>query len=174
MAPLRSLLIPPLMLAKRPMTLGVRAIVEDEAGRVLLVRHTYVEGWYLPGGGVEVGQTMAEALAMELAEEGNIVDAGDARLLGIYFNRGFSRRDHVAVFHCRNWRQDGPAQPNREIAEAGFFPLDGLPDQTIIVERTLREPAIEVNAEIMQIVADDLDQRVQRAVEDDAIIRLAD
>ncbi len=127
MALLRSLLIPPLVLAKRPMTLGVRAIVEDGDGRVLLVRHTYVPGWYLPGGGVEVGQTMAEALAMELAEEANIADPGETQLLGIYFNRRFSRRDHVALFYCRNWRQAGPMQPNHEIAEAGFFRRDALP-----------------------------------------------
>ncbi|MEM9842987.1 MAG: NUDIX domain-containing protein, partial [Pseudomonadota bacterium] len=37
------------------MTLGVRAIVENAEGQVLLVRHTYTPGLYLPGGGVERG-----------------------------------------------------------------------------------------------------------------------
>ena len=45
----------------RGMTLGVRAVVIDANDRVFLVRHTYVSGWYLPGGGVEVGQTFREA-----------------------------------------------------------------------------------------------------------------
>ncbi len=53
----------------RPMTLGVRVVVENEIGEVLLVRHTYVEGWYLPGGGVEASETMAQSASKELREE---------------------------------------------------------------------------------------------------------
>ena len=43
------------------MTLGVRGLVIDKGQRVFLVTHTYVPGWQLPGGGVEPGETMAEA-----------------------------------------------------------------------------------------------------------------
>src|SRR5260221_1549881 len=56
----------------RAMTLGVRALVIDGEGRVFLVKHSYVSGWHLPGGGVEAGETLSEALARELQEVGNI------------------------------------------------------------------------------------------------------
>lgn len=113
---------------RRPMTMGVRAVVLDGATRaVFLVRHTYVPGWHLPGGGVEAGETVYEALVKELREEGNIVAEARPRLVGIYFNRRASRRDHVAVFLVERFRQTAPKAPDGEIAESGFFPLDRLP-----------------------------------------------
>lgn len=117
-------------LALRGMTLGVRGAAFDEAGRVCLVRHTYVAGWHLPGGGVEVGETAEEALARELREEGNVEATGRPRLLGIAFNTRSSRRDHVLVYEVRAFRSLGPKAADREIAEAGFFPLDALPEGT--------------------------------------------
>jgi ADP-ribose pyrophosphatase YjhB (NUDIX family) len=114
----------------RGLTLGVRAVVLDPQARVFLVRHSYVAGWHLPGGGVEVGETLTEALARELKEEGNIEYDGEPPLLGVYFNRRASRRDHVAVFVIRAFRQPTPPVPNHEIVAHGFFPPDALPADT--------------------------------------------
>ncbi len=114
----------------RPATLGVRALVVDGQGRVFLVKHSYVDGWHLPGGGVETGETMLEALARELAEEGNILLSAVPRLHGVFFNKRTSRRDHVALYIVRDFRQDAPPQPNREIVAHGFFALAALPEDT--------------------------------------------
>ncbi|WP_245443308.1 NUDIX domain-containing protein [Labrys okinawensis] len=115
---------------QRGMTLGVRAAVLDGQDQVFLVRHTYVPGWYLPGGGIETGETALEALARELEEEGHIRLEGPPELQGLYWNREVSGRDHVAFFVVRHYTQTQPRLPDREIAEAGFFSLDALPEET--------------------------------------------
>jgi 8-oxo-dGTP pyrophosphatase MutT (NUDIX family) len=114
----------------RGLTLGVRAVVIDRDGRVFLIRHTYVRGWQLPGGGVEPNETMVEALARELREEGNIELMAPPVLHGIFFNRHVSRRDHVAVFVVRAFDQPAPPVPNHEIAAHGFFAPGELPADT--------------------------------------------
>jgi len=122
-------------MALRPMTLGVRGLVVDADNRVLLVRHTYISGFYLPGGGVEPGETLEQALGRELSEEGNIELEAPAELRGIYLNRRISKRDHVALFVARAFRQSAPRAPDREIAEAGFFPIDALPESATTATR---------------------------------------
>lgn len=114
-------------LFNRAMTLGVRGLVIDADDRVMLVRHTYVPGFYLPGGGVERGETMLQALARELQEEGGVHLLGAPALHGVYLNRRASARDHVALYVVRHFNYDGPRAPDHEIAEAAFFPLDDLP-----------------------------------------------
>ncbi len=119
----------------RAMTLGVRALVIDEEGRVFLVKHSYVSGWHLPGGGVEAGETISEALARELQEEGNIEMTAPPQLHGLFFNDRDSRRDHVALFVVRAFRQLAAPVPGREIVGHGFFALDALPNDTTAATR---------------------------------------
>ncbi|HEY8336525.1 MAG TPA: NUDIX domain-containing protein [Tardiphaga sp.] len=114
----------------RGMTLGVRAVVLDADNRVFLVRHTYVAGWHLPGGGVETGQSFRGALDRELMEEGRIEVLGEPVLHGVFLNSHVSIRDHVMVYVVRQFRQDRMPAPNREIAQCGFFALDDLPADT--------------------------------------------
>jgi 8-oxo-dGTP pyrophosphatase MutT (NUDIX family) len=114
----------------RALTLGVRALVIDGEGRIFLVKHSYVSGWHLPGGGVEVGETLIEAAARELREEGNIEVTAPPQLHGIFFNDRASRRDHVAVFVVRAFRQVAAPVPGREIVAHGFFAPDALPNET--------------------------------------------
>jgi ADP-ribose pyrophosphatase YjhB (NUDIX family) len=111
----------------RGVTLGVRAAALDADGRVFLVRHTYVPGWHLPGGGVEPGETALDALARELREEACIELTAPARLHGVYLNLHASDRDHVLLCVTREFRVVEAKTRDREIAEAGFFPLDALP-----------------------------------------------
>ena len=124
----------------RGLTLGVRGVVLDGSGRVFLVKHSYVDGWHLPGGGVEPGETVRDALERELVEEGNIRLVGAPALHGIFYNPAGSRRDHIAVFVVKSFRQEPPPQPGREIIEHGFFAPRALPaDTTLGTRRRLAE-----------------------------------
>ncbi|MCB1471773.1 MAG: NUDIX domain-containing protein [Rhodobiaceae bacterium] len=112
----------------RAMTLGVRGVVRDGDGRVLLVKHSYLPGWHLPGGGVERGETLMFALRRELQEEGGVEVAGAPRLHGVFASRSFAG-DHVAVFVVEDWRAVAHSH-GHEITGCDFFDLAQLPQDT--------------------------------------------
>ncbi len=110
-----------------PLSIGVRAMVEDETGALLLLRHTYVPGWHFPGGGVDPGETIEEAVERELDEEAGLRLTGRPQLVGIYLNRSLGNRDHVVLFRCPLWKRVRDFQPNFEIAQCRFFAQPDLP-----------------------------------------------
>lgn len=132
-------------LLRNAQTLGVRVVVFDGDGRVLLVRHSYLPGWYLPGGGVDVGEPAPEAACRELMEETGLEAASRPELLGFFHNRRASRRDHVAFYRISRWEIADPARvPNREIVEMGFFAPNALPED---VTPSTRQRLLELAGE---------------------------
>lgn len=115
---------------KRPMTLGVRIIATDVTGRICLIRHTYVKGFHLPGGGVERNETIFEAAAKELMEETGIErPIKDLKLIGFYSNEPSFKGDHIALFHIENCKAIENFK-NHEIAECVFVNTANLPKDT--------------------------------------------
>lgn len=128
-----------MFLVTRGMTMGVRAACFDAQGRVFLVRHSYLPGWYLPGGGIERGETVVEALHKEIREEGNLTATSTPEIFHVYFNNKASRRDHVVLYRL-NVEQTAPRLADWEIKESGFFDPDNLPeDATAATRRRLQE-----------------------------------
>ena len=128
-------------LVTRAKTLGVRVAAFNEAGYVFLVKHSYVPGWYLPGGGVDGGETCLGAAVRELDEEAALAPTEPLRLFAVYRNARITPRDHVVMYVTRNVRTLRPlAVPNREITAAGFFAPRALPDDaTDATRRRLAE-----------------------------------
>lgn len=113
----------------RPLTMGVRVILLDQTKtKVLLVHHTYIDGWHFPGGGVDAGETIEHAALRELREECSIAPEAALTLQGVYFQKKVNNRDHVAVFHGLADEKQLGFQPSHEITEAKFHPLDDLPE----------------------------------------------
>jgi len=113
----------------RGATLGVRGLVLNEAGEVLLVEHTYVSGWFLPGGGVERGETTEQAVIRELEEEAGVRTIGRPRLVGIHANHRVFRGDHVLLYRVDAWEPCAAADQG-EIRAVAWFAPDRLPTDT--------------------------------------------
>lgn len=107
-------------------TRGVKVMVFDPAGALLLVRHGYGRSdlWMLPGGGIARQETPSAAAAREIYEEtGCSIWAVEA--IGTYRASAEGRRDTVHLFRATT--SDHPQADGREVIEARFFPLDAPP-----------------------------------------------
>lgn len=110
-------------LLTRGMTLGVRVLVRNPRGEILLVKHTYLPGWYLPGGGVDCGEDVEKAAKREVYEETGISELDDLELTHIEHNNAVSVRDHVTYFKART-NTEPNLKLNAEISKAQFVSRD--------------------------------------------------
>ncbi len=133
----------------RGLTLGVRAVVTNDAGKVLLIQHTYIKGWYLPGGGVERGETAEIAVARELQEEAGVRALSRPRLVSAHSNEALHRGDHVLLYRIETW-EPCASDAEGEIHAVGWFDPDDLPEETTkATRRRIAEALGGAEADVM-------------------------
>lgn len=113
---------------KKPITIGVRAIITDNVDQILLVRHSYTSGWYLPGGGVKRNESLIDALTRELRQETGIQLTAPPTTLGAYSSFQEHKSDHIVLFLVASWTSS--RTHSIEISTLQFFNPDQLPSDT--------------------------------------------
>jgi len=112
---------------------GVRAIILNDAGEVLLQHRTDTGQWGLPGGSVELDETAFDALKREVAEETSLKFM-EAEPMALYsgpvqrfaYPNGDEIQCFAVAFVIRQW--EGQPRPDGvEGSEVRFFPLAKLP-----------------------------------------------
>ena len=98
-----------------PVAFGVSALVDDEAGRILLVRHSYQKGWHLPGGGVGPAEPPAAAILRELKEEVGLVRSAPPEFAGLFTRRLGWVTNVIALYRVK--AAEIAFKPNLEIRE---------------------------------------------------------
>lgn len=112
----------------KPKTRGVKVMLFNAAGELLLIRNTYgdTSAFVLPGGGVGLFEAPEAAARREVREELSCA-VSELTLSGVYFSEREGKRDSVWVFKART--DDAPKAEAKEVAEARFFALDALPER---------------------------------------------
>ena len=119
----------------RPIRMGVRVMM-IENDKVWLVRHTYLPGWYMPGGGLNKWETLDQAARREAREETG-AELGKVSFVGVFTSYAQWKTDHTAVFICKDLNFVGKS--DGEIAEVRAFPLNELPGNVYALHRILLE-----------------------------------
>jgi len=117
----------------QPSVLGVRAFLENRDGKIVLVRHSYRSGWYLPGGGVRRHETPERAASREAEEEAGLTSSTPPEFFGLYTQPVGMVRNVVAVYRLREVELD--FQRSLEVREPiwtdPMLPPDGTSDGTL-------------------------------------------
>ena len=112
------------------MTLGVRALVIDGEGRIFLVKHSYVSGWHLPGGGVEAGETWPRRSRASCARRAISSSPSRRACTACSSTIAIPGATMWRCSWCADFRQTAAPVPDHEIVAHGFFAVDELPDDT--------------------------------------------
>jgi len=105
--------------------IGVYALIFDEE-RVLLAHRRDIDWWNLPGGGMEIGETVEEAVRREVKEETGL-EVLVERLVGVYSKP--QKQEVVLTFRCKVI--GGALQPTAESRACSYFAPDALPRNTL-------------------------------------------
>lgn len=106
-----------------PRKLAAHAVIQDEQGRVLILRSRFGGLWLLPGGGLDRRENLDSAVIRECREELGVTVAVDA-LTGMYYHANISA--YVAIFRCHI--VSGTVQLSHEHTELKWAPVDQLPE----------------------------------------------
>jgi 8-oxo-dGTP diphosphatase len=123
-------------LRSAPFRVGVYALIFDE-GRVLLALRRDIDWWNLPGGGMEAGETVEEAMRREVREETGL-EVVIERLVGVYSKP--QKQEVVLTLRCRVI--GGTLAATEESRECRFFMPDALPINTLPKHRQRIEDAL--------------------------------
>ncbi len=122
-------------MAGEPILIGVGAVIEDKAGRILLVKHIPERGgfwqgkWICPGGELELGETIEEGIKREVREETQL----EIELVSPLppFDRIVRVNDrvslHVIYIDCLARVTGGELKPGSDIGEAIWVKKEHIP-----------------------------------------------
>ena len=114
-------------------------LIED--GRILLIRRgrgPFKGKWALPGGFVEYGERVEDAVIREFREETGL-DAEIIWLLGVYSDPNRDPRGHTVSIVYLLKRKGGKMRGGDDASDARFFSLDDLPEMAFDHEKIVRD-----------------------------------
>jgi ADP-ribose pyrophosphatase YjhB (NUDIX family) len=115
------------------------AVIHDD--KVLLTKREDFEVWCLPGGGVEEGESLAEAGIRETKEETGL-DVELTRLVGVYSRMGGGMHDvHAVLYTAKPIGGELKTQPHETI-EVDYFPFAELPDEMLFGHKKRIQDAV--------------------------------
>jgi ADP-ribose pyrophosphatase YjhB (NUDIX family) len=109
-------------------TVGVKALIINTNMEILLVKHTYLSGWHLPGGGLNPGESPKEAIIREVKEEAAILVTGVLELFHVYSHKILGASDYPILYIVREFKLLDHKPCPREILTTQWFHYSALPN----------------------------------------------
>ncbi|WP_043266106.1 NUDIX domain-containing protein [Streptomyces sp. CT34] len=134
--------------------LAVTAVVRDEDGRVLLIHRTDNNLWALPGGGHDIGESIAQTVVREVEEETGVTVVVE-EIVGLYtdpdhviaYDDGEVRQQFSICFHARplsgSLRTSSESKEVRWVPPADLDELNIHPSMRLRIEHGLDESRIK-------------------------------